>query len=128
MRSAILIFSFAFLVLSIEGFRFRNGRFGGFRRGMFGRRFFGGRRGLGGFGRVGFGGRQSYGGRGSNFDKLTNGNETPKPKLEQNDGLNIGVFSSGDRGGNSKTRAEQLGIDVQGSSRKSGYRDFGSKL
>ena len=121
MRSAFLIFSFAFLVLSIEGFRFRNGRFGGFRRGMFGRRFFGGRRGLGGFGRVGFGGR------GSNFDRLTNGNETPKPKLEQNDGLNIGVFSSGDRGGNTKTRAEQLGIDV-GSSRKSGYRDFGSKF
>ena len=124
MRSAFLIFSFAFLVLSIEGFRFRNGRFGGFRRGIFGRRFFGGRRGLGGFGRG-----AGYGGRGyPNIDKLTNGNETPKPKLEQNDGLNIGVFSSGDRGGNTKTRADQLGIDVKGSSRKSGYRDFGSKF
>ena len=37
------------------------------------------------------------------------------------------ILSGGDRGGNGKTRAEQLGIDV-GSSRKSGYRDFGSKL
>ena len=87
MRIALLIFTFVFLVLSIEGFRFRNGRFGGFRRGMFGRRFLGGRRGgLSGYGR--------FGGRGTGPFPITKGNETPKPILKGTNDLNIGVFSS----------------------------------